>query len=89
MERNQERDKNMAKKMTQMDLLTKHVMGGGSKAMNVVGASSGVSLDDTQFEAIYNEEVQFLSNQAGGSRPSYQRSGENQGWNRDRDENKK
>ncbi|WMV41160.1 hypothetical protein MTR67_034545 [Solanum verrucosum] len=40
MEKNQECDENMAKMMAQMDLLTKHVIGGGSKVVNVVGASS-------------------------------------------------
>ncbi|WMV50528.1 hypothetical protein MTR67_043913 [Solanum verrucosum] len=68
----------MAKIMTQMDLLTKHVMGSGYKSVNAVGASSGVCPDDAQFEAMYNEEVRFLSNQAGGSRPSYKRLGKNQ-----------
>ncbi|KAH0740735.1 hypothetical protein KY290_033778 [Solanum tuberosum] len=79
-------DENMAKIMTQMDLLKKHVMGGGYKDMNVVGANSGVSPDDAQFEAMYNIEVQFLSNQIGGSLPSNPRPGGNHGWNRDRDE---
>jgi len=60
----------MAKIMIQMDLLTKHVMGSGYKSVNAVGASSGVSPDEVQFEAMYKEKVQFLSNQAGGSRPS-------------------
>ncbi|WMV32946.1 hypothetical protein MTR67_026331 [Solanum verrucosum] len=40
LEKNQERDENMAKMMTQMDLLTKHVMGGGYKAMNVIDRGS-------------------------------------------------
>ncbi|WMV41898.1 hypothetical protein MTR67_035283 [Solanum verrucosum] len=76
----------MAKIMTQIDLFTKHVMGGGYKDMNVVGANSGVSPDDAQFEAMYNIEVQFLSNQTGGSLPSYPRLRGNHGWNRDRDD---
>jgi len=33
----QERDQNMAKIMTQMDLLTKYVMGGGYRAVNECG----------------------------------------------------
>ncbi|WMV32906.1 hypothetical protein MTR67_026291 [Solanum verrucosum] len=32
--------------MTQMDLLTKHVMGGGYKAVKVVGVNSGVNPED-------------------------------------------
>ncbi|WMV38293.1 hypothetical protein MTR67_031678 [Solanum verrucosum] len=62
-----------------MNLLMKHVMGGGYKVVNAVGTNSGVSPDDVQFEAMYNEKVQFFSNQAGRSRPNYPRSGGNQG----------
>ncbi|WMV33826.1 hypothetical protein MTR67_027211 [Solanum verrucosum] len=49
----------MTKMMTEMDLLTKHVMGGGYKAVNVVGDSSGMSTNDAKFDAMYNELVQF------------------------------
>lgn len=45
MEKNQECDENMAKMITQMDLLTKHVMGGGYKAVSAIGASNGMNLD--------------------------------------------
>uniref|UniRef100_M1DS34 Putative plant transposon protein domain-containing protein n=1 Tax=Solanum tuberosum TaxID=4113 RepID=M1DS34_SOLTU len=86
MENNQERDENMATIMTQMDLSTKHVMGGGYKAVNAVTAKSGGNPDDAQFEAMYNEKVQFFSNQAGGSNPSYPKLGGNQGWNKDHDD---
>ncbi|WMV18901.1 hypothetical protein MTR67_012286 [Solanum verrucosum] len=54
----------MEKMMTQIDLLMKHVMGCVSKAVNVVGTNSCVNPDDTQFEGMCNEEVQFLSNLA-------------------------
>ncbi|WMV41421.1 hypothetical protein MTR67_034806 [Solanum verrucosum] len=74
LEKNKERDENMAKIMTQMDLLMKHVIGVSYKVLNAVGANSGVSLDDAQFEAICNEDVLFLSNHVGVSRPSYPRS---------------
>uniref|UniRef100_M1DTG9 Integrase core domain containing protein n=1 Tax=Solanum tuberosum TaxID=4113 RepID=M1DTG9_SOLTU len=71
--KNQEHDENMTKMMTQMTLLTKHVMGGGYKV---------VSPDDVEFETMYDEEVHFLSRQAWGSRLSYLKSGGNQGWNK-------
>ncbi|WMV37892.1 hypothetical protein MTR67_031277 [Solanum verrucosum] len=41
MEKNQERDKNMAKMMTQLTLLKKHVMGSGHEAMNLAEARFG------------------------------------------------
>uniref|UniRef100_M1DCK0 Integrase core domain containing protein n=1 Tax=Solanum tuberosum TaxID=4113 RepID=M1DCK0_SOLTU len=52
--------------MTRLDLISKHVMVGGFKNVNAVGASSIMCLEDEKFEAMYNEEVQFLSNQMGG-----------------------
>ena len=49
MENNQERDENMAKIMTQMDLLTKHVMNGGFKLVNIVDIGVGKVSDDSNF----------------------------------------
>ncbi|WMV13972.1 hypothetical protein MTR67_007357 [Solanum verrucosum] len=86
MEKNQERDENMAKMITQMDLLTKHVMGSGHKVVNAINTNSGVNPDDAHFEAMHNEEVQFFANQVGGSRSGYPRSNGNQGWHKDCDD---
>ncbi|WMV09425.1 hypothetical protein MTR67_002810 [Solanum verrucosum] len=57
----------MAKIITQLDLLFKHVMGGGLKSVNVVGTNSGQCLNDANFAILYNEEVKYLGNQVRGS----------------------
>jgi len=75
----------MAKMMTQLDLLSKNVMGSVTRAVNVVGVS-WLNPEDAHFDAFYNEEVSFLENQGGGFRPSYPRPGENHGWNRECDD---
>ncbi|WMV24976.1 hypothetical protein MTR67_018361 [Solanum verrucosum] len=59
--------------------------GGGYKVVDAVGANSGMSPDDAQLEAMYNKEVQFLSNEAGCSCLSYPSPDGNQGWTKDRD----
>ncbi|XP_060178306.1 uncharacterized protein LOC132608274 [Lycium barbarum] len=46
----EERDETMAKLVTQMGLLTKHVLGGGSKTINVVGSCEGDSMDEQFFQ---------------------------------------
>ncbi|WMV13791.1 hypothetical protein MTR67_007176 [Solanum verrucosum] len=38
-------------------------LGGGFKSVNVAGTISGQYKDDAKFEALYNEEVQYLGNQ--------------------------
>lgn len=61
--------------MNQLHLITKHVIGppprGSHKNMNVVDAM--VNDEDTNSEALYNEEVQYIGNQVVGSRPAFQR----------------
>ncbi|WMV24601.1 hypothetical protein MTR67_017986 [Solanum verrucosum] len=59
--------------MMHMDLLTKHMMSSGSKTMNAPSLSGGKCNEDEMFEALYNKEVQFLSNQSRGSHPTYQK----------------
>uniref|UniRef100_M1E120 Uncharacterized protein n=1 Tax=Solanum tuberosum TaxID=4113 RepID=M1E120_SOLTU len=82
MEKDYERDQNMAKIMTQLDILSKNVMGAGARSVNIVGVGCA-NPDEVKFEALYNEEVNFLVNQGGGYRSNYHRQGGNQGWNRD------
>uniref|UniRef100_M1DIL3 Integrase core domain containing protein n=1 Tax=Solanum tuberosum TaxID=4113 RepID=M1DIL3_SOLTU len=82
LEKDQERDQNMAKIMTQLEILSKNVMGAGARNVNAVGVGC-VNPDEAKFEALYNENVNFLANQGGGYRSKYPRQGGNQCWNRD------
>lgn len=69
--KDEEMDENMAKIMKQMKLLTKHVMRGCSKSVNGFALSGSQIYEVDKFETLYNEEVQFLSNQVGVSRPTF------------------
>uniref|UniRef100_M1DHU2 Integrase core domain containing protein n=1 Tax=Solanum tuberosum TaxID=4113 RepID=M1DHU2_SOLTU len=57
-------------------------MGAGVRGVNVVGVRSA-NPKEANFEALYNEEVNFLINQGGGYCSNYPRQGGNQGWARD------
>lgn len=61
-EKRKECDENMAKIMTQIDLIIKYVMGVGSKTVNAIGISSCMRLDEEKFETMCNKEVKFMSN---------------------------
>uniref|UniRef100_M1BBA1 Integrase core domain containing protein n=1 Tax=Solanum tuberosum TaxID=4113 RepID=M1BBA1_SOLTU len=64
----------MAEIMTQLDILSKNVMGAGARSVNVVGVGC-VNPYEAKFEALYNVKVNFLSNQGGGHRSNYPRQG--------------
>uniref|UniRef100_M1DPG6 Uncharacterized protein n=1 Tax=Solanum tuberosum TaxID=4113 RepID=M1DPG6_SOLTU len=81
-EKDQERDQNMAKIMTQLDSWSKNVMEAGARGVNVVGIGCA-NPEKAKFDALYNEEVNFLANQGGGYHSNYPRQGGNQGWARD------
>uniref|UniRef100_M1DYK9 Uncharacterized protein n=1 Tax=Solanum tuberosum TaxID=4113 RepID=M1DYK9_SOLTU len=57
----------------------------GLKLVNAVGPSCGQCPEDAEFVAFYNEEVQHLGNQMGGSHLNYQWQGGNLGWNKEED----
>ncbi|WMV41262.1 hypothetical protein MTR67_034647 [Solanum verrucosum] len=61
-------------------------MGSGCKAVNAVETNSFINPNEAHFEAMYNEEVYFLTNQTGVYPPNNPRSGGNQGSNIDRDD---
>ena len=83
-EKDNERDQNMAKIMMQLDILSKNVMGAGACGVNVVGVG-GANPEEMKFEVMYDEEVNFLANQGGSYRSNYPRQGGNQGWVKDDD----
>ena len=61
LEKYQERDQNMEKMKTQLDILSKKVMGAGARSVNAMGVRC-VNPDEAKFEALHNEEVNFLAN---------------------------
>ncbi|WMV09149.1 hypothetical protein MTR67_002534 [Solanum verrucosum] len=61
----------MEKRMTQLDLLSKHIMEGGLKSVNAIGTNSWQCSDYSMFEALHDKQVQFLGNQLGSSNLTY------------------
>jgi len=62
----EERDKNMVKVKTQLDLLIKHVMGVPPKAVNFIASKSISSYDDDDMKSFY-EEIWFMLKKIEGS----------------------
>lgn len=75
--KDQERDEIMAKMMTQLDFLTKHVIEGNWKSVNVVVAVGNVVYDTISYEGGYSEEVRYIGNQMMGSYSDFPRPSEN------------
>ncbi|KAK4706533.1 hypothetical protein R3W88_033913 [Solanum pinnatisectum] len=63
--REDQRYQNMAKIMTQLDILSKNVTGAGARNVNAMGVGCA-NLQEIKFETLYNEEVNYLANQGGG-----------------------
>lgn len=52
----------MAKMLTQLDLLTKHVFCSNRKNMNAIGAAREVTYDSVPYDGGYSEEVHYIGN---------------------------
>lgn len=61
MEKDQERDHNMDKIMTQLNIFSKNIMGADARSVNVVGVRCA-NPGESKFEALYNGKVNFLDN---------------------------
>lgn len=48
--------------MTQLDILAKHVMGGGQKTTSVVGSANDMPLDGVPYDGGYSEKVHYVGN---------------------------
>lgn len=70
MEKDHERDQNMANFMTQLDIFSKNVIGAGTRSIDVVCVRC-TNPTKAKFEALYNEDVKFLSIQGGGYHSIY------------------
>lgn len=65
--KDQEREENMPKMLTQLDRLTKHVVGENQKSVNVIVAAGDVVYDNLPYDGGYNKEVHYMGNQMMGS----------------------
>lgn len=57
--------------LTQLDLLTKHIMGGNQKSVNAIGVSVDVVCDNVPYEGGQNEEVHYMGNHVFGSQLTF------------------
>ena len=64
--KDEERDELMAKMATQLELLTKQVMGSGTHKVHVVDTQPDAVSEEAQFQAMYEEEVKFAATAGGG-----------------------
>lgn len=87
-EKDNERDQNMAKIMMHLDILSKNAMGVDTHSVNDIGVWSKIP-DEMMFETSYSEEINFLANQGGHYQSNYPRQGGNKGWVRVRMESSK
>ena len=62
----------MANIMTQINILSKNVMDFGGRSVNALDVGC-INLHEAMFKLLYNEEVDFLTNQKGGYRVNYPR----------------
>ncbi|KAK4723933.1 hypothetical protein R3W88_026712 [Solanum pinnatisectum] len=73
-EKDNEPDQNMAKIITQLDILSKNVMVASAHSVNIVGVGCE-NPKEMKFEALYNKEVNYLENQGRGYHSNYPRQG--------------
>lgn len=71
------RDLNMINMKTQLELLTRHVMGSCLELVNFISSKDTRGYKDVEKEEL-DKETRYLSNHLGGSVFSYQRQGRNQ-----------
>lgn len=70
MEKDQEKDQNMAKSMKQLEILSKNVIGVVARNFHFKGVSCA-NTNEAKFEALYSKEVNFLTKQCGSNHLNY------------------